>query len=138
LIWLLVAAHGQTAAMVLTILLGTLLGSWPGQALAILITGSRTEARGRMIGIYQIATYLIGGLGPVLTGALSDAMGGKDHLAGALAATLFLNLLAAPLFMASCRLLPSVADHAATGGSSGKEFLTQTPGGPRSLALRGK
>ena len=104
--WLLVTTPSAVLSMACILLLGFTLGSWSGQAMSIILAGAPPSMRGAGVGAYQFSANLIGvGLGPTLTGALSDAFG-KDGLAPAIGCALSFNLVAAASFVLACALLP--------------------------------
>jgi len=105
--WLMVTSSGSATVVMLAVLLGATLGSWPAQATNILVAAAPKGARATAFSFYQLATTLIGGVGPFLAGALSDGLGGGMHIGAAIASMLCLNIGAAILFLASCRTLGS-------------------------------
>jgi predicted MFS family arabinose efflux permease len=68
-----------------------------------MIVGVKRPSRGLATGFYQLATNLIGGLGALLTGALSDHLGGA--IAIAMACTATLNIVSAFGLFLSCHYL---------------------------------
>ena len=91
--WYMVRTGSAPAAAWATIVLGVVLGGWSGPAAAIMITGVDPRSRGLATGVYQLSTNLIGGVGPLITGAISDALGGR--IAPAIGLTASVNVLAA-------------------------------------------
>lgn len=86
------------------LLMGFMLGGWLGPGYGLLMTLTPAPMRGRVMAGSQLMTNLIGvGLGPLLTGALSDLIGGPGSLRWAMALTLLIGLVAALLFWASGR-----------------------------------
>ncbi len=109
--WYMVSTGSAPAAAWATIALGVVLGGWSGPAAAIMITGVDPRSRGLATGVYQLSTNLIGGVGPLITGAISDALGGR--IAPAIGLTASVNVLAALGLFLSCRALersPGAAD----------------------------
>ena len=66
-------------------------GGWTGPAFGLVVTVAPTPVRGIVVAFIQLFVNLIGGgLGPFLTGAMSDSMPGG--LQGAVSLTFALNL----------------------------------------------
>lgn len=106
--WWMVAATSGSAAAWLTIVLGMVLGGWSGPAAAIMIAGVEPRSRGLATGAYQLTSNLIGGFGALVTGAISDWLGGGAAIAPAIACTVTVNLLAAFGLYMSCRHLSTM------------------------------
>lgn len=76
----------------------------PSFGLVLRLTGA--SIRGRVIAIVQLVSQLLGaGIGPLLTGGLSDWLGGGASLRYAVAATFVVSLLAALHFTLTARLI---------------------------------
>jgi predicted MFS family arabinose efflux permease len=103
--WALVTIQGATAAIALVMVLSFLLGGWAGPIMAILVAGVGSDRRGLATSLYQLSTNLIGGMGAMLTGMISDALGGKTGLGTAIGLTIQINLLAALALYQSSRAL---------------------------------
>jgi predicted MFS family arabinose efflux permease len=101
--WYMVQTGSGITAAWMTIALGVMMGGWSGPAVAIMIVGVKRPSRGLATGFYQLATNLIGGLGALLTGALSDHLGGA--IAIAMACTATLNIVSAFGLFLSCHYL---------------------------------
>ena len=81
------------------VVMGFLLGGWLGPGYGLLLTLTPVQIRGRVTAVSQLCTNLVGvGLGPLITGELSDLFDGPGSLREALACTLFLGVLAAGMF----------------------------------------
>ena len=81
------------------LLMGVMLGGWFGPGYGLLLTLTPVSMRGRVTATSQLLSNLVGaGLGPLLTGALSDHIGGPDSLRLAIALTMIVGVLAAVLF----------------------------------------
>lgn len=105
--WAMVTVAHPAAAIALAMLLSVTLGTWLGQAPAILMAGAPERLRGTSMSLYHLATNLIGvGVGPLLAGAISDWVGA---LGAAIAWTLSFNLVAAAGFYFAARALPETA-----------------------------
>lgn len=101
--WAMVSLHGVGATLAAAIVLSVVIGSWSGQAVGILASGVPAVSRGTSTSLYQLSTNLFGvGIGPILTGAISDAAGTLGH---AIAWTLGFNLVAAAGFYLAARTL---------------------------------
>jgi MFS family permease len=112
--WLMVTTGSTETAMIATVILGVLLGGWAAPTIVILVAGMPTRIRGSSVSLYYMTTNLIGaGFGPVVTGAMSDAFGGKAGIGKALAVSLSVNLIAALSLFIACRTLAGRADAAA-------------------------
>lgn len=86
------------------VVMGFMLGGWLGPGYGLLLTLTPAPMRGRVTAASQLFTNLIGiGLGPLLTGALSDHIGGPESLRHALALTMLLGLLSAAMFAVTGR-----------------------------------
>lgn len=76
--------------------LGLTLGTHYAAPLAVIVSVTPDRMRGSVSSIEQFVVNLLGvGIGPLLTGMISDHLGGKDSVGLALIATLSLNVLAA-------------------------------------------
>lgn len=92
-------SQNENTAIACTLALGFTLGSWLGPGYALIIGHAPAALRGGVLAATQLCNVLVGvGLGPLLTGTISDALGGADSLAHAMACTLMINLFAAMLF----------------------------------------
>lgn len=102
--WAMVFAPATAEAIVAGVALGVVLGCWAAPATAILISVADPRMRGSATSAYQLACNLIGaGGGPLLTGLLSDLMGGGAALGAALALSMTVNIASAVFFYAACR-----------------------------------
>jgi MFS family permease len=85
-------------------LLGMTVGTHYSAPKAVIVSVAPGHMRGSVAAIEELTLNLIGGgFGPLLTGFLSDRLGGKESAGCALAATLSLNLVAALCFWLSTR-----------------------------------
>lgn len=99
-------AFGPTHWLVITftMILGFTLGSHYAAPRALVVSITPENMRGSVASIEQLLINLLGaGLGPLLTGAISDYLGGENSVGLALAATLSLNVVAAVCFWAASR-----------------------------------
>lgn len=104
--WAMVLVPGAMPSIAFAMLLSLMLGCWSGQVVAILMAAAEPRLRGTTMSFYSLLANLIGvGVGPLLTGAISDAVGGKAALGSAIGWTLSFNLVAALCFYLSCRAL---------------------------------
>ena len=87
-----------------TMLLGFTLGTHYAAPRAVIVSVTPARMRGSVSSIEQLMVNLFGaGMGPLITGFISDSVGGKDSVGLALVATLCLNLLAALCFFLASR-----------------------------------
>ncbi len=108
--WAMVLVPNAVTSIAFAMLLSVMLGCWAGQVVAILMAAAEPRLRGTTMSFYSLLANLIGvGVGPLLTGAISDAVGGKAALGSAIGWTLSFNLVAALCFYLSCRALPAKA-----------------------------
>ncbi|MCA8900520.1 MAG: MFS transporter [Hyphomonas sp.] len=103
--WALMTVNSPAAVIALVLVLTFMLGGWAGPTTAILVAGVKPESRGSAVSLYQLAVNFIGGLGPLLTGYLSDSLGGGSAIAIAIGLTMSVNLLAAVCLAQSGRAL---------------------------------
>jgi len=88
----------------LVMILGLTMGAHYSSPKTVIVSSAPDNMRGSVAAIEQLTINLIGGgVGPLLTGFISDQIGGKDSAAQALAATLSLNLIAGLLFWLATR-----------------------------------
>jgi predicted MFS family arabinose efflux permease len=88
----------------LVMILGMTMGTHYSAPKAVIVSVAPGHMRGSVAAIEELTLNLIGGgFGPLLTGFLSDRLGGKESAGRALAATLSLNLVAALCFWLSTR-----------------------------------
>jgi predicted MFS family arabinose efflux permease len=91
-------------ATVLVMILGMTVGTHYSAPKAVIVSVTPGHMRSSVAAIEELTLNLIGGgFGPLLTGFLSDRLGGKESAGRALAATLSLNLVAALCFWLSTR-----------------------------------
>ncbi len=77
-------------------LLGLTLGTHYAAPRAVIVSVTPERMRGSVASIEQLMINLLGaGLGPLLTGLISDSLGGDNSVGLALAATLSINVVAA-------------------------------------------
>ena len=94
-----------------------MLGGWLGPGYGLMLTVTPTQMRGRVTAASQLVTNLVGiGLGPLITGAVSDLLGGGDALRSALAVTMLIGLASAAMFAMAAR--SAGADLVRLNGSS--------------------
>jgi predicted MFS family arabinose efflux permease len=97
-------APSKWLVIVLVMLLGLMMGTHYSSPKTVIISSAPDNMRGSVAAIEQLTINLIGGgLGPLLTGFISDQIGGKESAAQALAATLSLNIVAGLLFWLATR-----------------------------------
>jgi MFS family permease len=83
-------------------LLGLTLGTHYGTPRAVIVSVSPENMRGTVASVEQLVVNLVGaGGGPLITGAISDHLGGKNAVGLALIATLSVNVIAALCFWLS-------------------------------------
>jgi MFS family permease len=120
--WGLVFADSIQVVVVCAGLMGFMLGGWLGPGYGLMLTVTPTQMRGRVTAASQLITNLLGvGLGPLVTGSLSDAIGGSSSLRPALAMTLLLGLGSAAMFLLAAK--SSQADLLRLRGSSAGDQL---------------
>ena len=99
-----VFADNLTVAVACAGVMAFMLGGWLGPGYGLMLTVTPTQMRGRVTAASQLVTNLVGiGLGPLITGALSDLLGGGDALRPALAATMLIGLASAAMFAMAAR-----------------------------------
>jgi predicted MFS family arabinose efflux permease len=103
--WIMVTVASHSIAAVLTVVLGVVLGGWSGPSAAIMIAGVERPMRGLATSFYQLSSNLIGGFGALITGSISDLLGGERAIAVAIGITVSVNLFAALGLFLSCRRL---------------------------------
>ncbi len=92
-------APSVALAVISTLALGFALGAWIGPGYSLVLDGTAPHMRGSMVGIVNMIINILGfGLGPMVTGWLSDYFGTSGSLGDAMALVLVLNLLAAAQF----------------------------------------
>jgi len=102
--WAMVLLPGIVLPIASALLLGAALGCWAGPAMVILVAAVQPRMRASSVSAYHLCCNLIGASGgPLLTGLLSDMLGGGTALGTALAIALTVNFLAAACFFAACR-----------------------------------
>lgn len=103
--------------------MGLCLAAWIGPAFAFVSNVTAPRMRGVVFSAVQIGTNLVGsGLGPLITGVLSDRLGGPRALATALSFTILVNLLASTFF-----LLAAQAYRGQRAGSTAVHALESRP-----------
>jgi MFS family permease len=113
--WAMVMLPSAAAAVVCAMALGLLLGGWAPQIQTILVSLVPDSLRATSLSLWHLGSNIFGvGVGPFLTGALSDWIGGSKGLGYAIGWTVTLNSLAALfIWMSSSRQrvasLPSAA-----------------------------
>lgn len=96
------AAPTPWLAIILVLILGLTMGTHYSAPKSVIVSVAPDNMRGSITAMEELVINLIGGgLGPLLTGAISDHLGGNPGLA--LAATLSLNLVAALAFWLATR-----------------------------------
>ena len=97
-------APSKWLVILLVMVLGLTMGTHYSAPKSVIVSVTPGHMRGSVAAIEELTLNLIGGgLGPLLTGVLSDLLGGKESAGRALAATLSLNLVAALCFWLSTR-----------------------------------
>jgi MFS family permease len=108
--WAMVLAPTAWWSIAFSIVLGVVLGGWAAPITVILMTGVPSNARATSAGIYHLSTNLIGtGCGPLITGAISDLMGGDRAIGAALGIALSINILSAGSVWIACRGLSATS-----------------------------
>lgn len=110
-------AFGPTPWIVImfVLMLGFTLGTHYAAPLAVIVSVTPERMRGSVASIEQFLVNLLGvGLGPLLTGMISDYLGGDDSVGRALIATLSLNVIAALCLWLASRGARDVDEEAAT------------------------
>lgn len=101
-----------------------MLGGWLGPGYGLMLTVTPTQARGRVTAASQLVTNLLGiGLGPLITGGLSDWFGGGQSLRDALAITMLIGLASGAMFALAAR-------------SAGADLLRLRMAAPSTLAVQ--
>lgn len=97
-------APSQLFVVVLVMALGLMLGTHYSAPRVVIVTVAPDHMRGSITAIEQLMVNLLGaGLGPLLTGAISDYLGGDEEVGLALAATVSLNVVGALCFWLASR-----------------------------------
>lgn len=97
-------APSQWVAVVLVMVLGLFLGTHYAAPKTVVMSVAPAHMRGSVAAIEQLAINLIGvAIGPLVTGIISDRLGGENSVGWALAATLSLNLIGALCFWLAMR-----------------------------------
>lgn len=92
-------APSPAIAAGLVFLLGLTLGTHYGAPKAAIMTATPASMRGSVAAMQELAANLVGAaIGPLLTGIISDKLGGEDSVSLALGATISFNLIAALCF----------------------------------------
>ena len=94
--------------------LGLTMGAHYSAPKATIASVTPSQMRGAVAAIQELMINLIGGgFGPLLTGFISDFLGGKGSAGRALGAVVSMNVIAAACFwLASKWAAPTIADHA--------------------------
>lgn len=94
----------QLVVVGLVMLLGLTLGAHYAAPKTVIVSVTPENIRGSVASVEQLFINLLGsGIGPFITGAISDYLGGEKAIGLALAATLSINLLAAICFWLAMR-----------------------------------
>jgi MFS family permease len=102
--WAMVLLNSAAGAVACAMLLGLLLGGWPPQIQAMLVSLVPHNLRATSLSLWHLLANIFGvGAGPLVTGALSDRLGGTHGLGLAIGWTVTLNVLAAACIWASSR-----------------------------------
>ncbi|HUD90312.1 MFS transporter, partial [Sphingobium sp.] len=92
-------APSPAIAAVLVFVLGLTLGTHYAAPKAAIMTATPSNMRGSVAAMQELFANLVGAaIGPLLTGMISDYLGGRDSVSLALGATLSFNLIAALSF----------------------------------------
>jgi predicted MFS family arabinose efflux permease len=103
-------APSPTVAIILVLCLGLCLGTHYAAPKTVIMTVAPDNMRGSVAAIEQLMVNLIGvALGPLITGMVSDRLGGTNAVGLALAATVSVNLIAALCFWQGMRRLDSAS-----------------------------
>lgn len=95
-------ATSKIAVIGFVLFVGFTLGSHYASPRAVIVSVTPDAMRGSVASVEQLLVTLVGaGLGPLVTGLISDGLGGGDKLGVALAATMGLNVVAAMCFWAA-------------------------------------
>jgi predicted MFS family arabinose efflux permease len=101
----------KVLAVLLVMCLSLSLGTHYAAPRTILMTVASDNIRGSVASIEQLLVgVIVGALGPFITGAISDHLGGKDSVGLALAATVSFNLIAAWCFWQGMRGLDGATE----------------------------
>ena len=99
-----VFASVQWLVVAFVLVLGFTLGTHYSTPRAVIVSVTPEHMRGSVASIEQLFVNLFGaGMGPLITGLISDRLGGEDSVGMALIATLSINLVAALCFWLSAR-----------------------------------
>lgn len=80
--------------------------AYVGPTFSSVLNNAPPNMRGTIMSVHQVMMNLVGfGMGPILTGVISDAFGGGEGLRPAIVATLMLNIPAAILMLIAARLV---------------------------------
>jgi predicted MFS family arabinose efflux permease len=90
----------------LVMVLGLTMGAHYSAPKSVIISAAPPTMRSSVAAFEELAVNLVGAAGPLLVGLISDAVGGADSAARALAATLSLNVVAALFLWLSARSVP--------------------------------
>ncbi|WP_298396456.1 MFS transporter [Sphingobium sp.] len=97
-------APAQWLVIACVMLLGLTLGTHYSAPRAVIVSVAPERMRGSVASIEQLVVNLLGaGMGPLVTGVISDQFGGENSVGLALVATLSINLVAALCFALSAR-----------------------------------
>jgi MFS family permease len=97
-------APAKWLTVLLVMLLGLTMGTHYSAPRSAIVSVTPGHMRGSVAAIGELSLNLIGGgFGPLLTGFISDHLGGKESASQALAATLSLNFVAALCFWLAAR-----------------------------------
>jgi predicted MFS family arabinose efflux permease len=103
----------QIAAIALVLALGITMGAHYAAPKTIVMSVTPENMRGSVAAVEQLVINLVGvSIGPLVTGMISDYLGGDDSVSLAMAVTLSLNVFAGLAFWFSTRGIP---DDAADG-----------------------
>lgn len=96
--------YGQLLIVVFVLFIGFTLGTHYAAPRAIIVSVTPEHMRGSVSSVEQLIVNLFGaGAGPLITGFISDTLGGENSIGLALVATLAVNLVAALCFWISAR-----------------------------------
>ncbi len=103
-------APSPTVAIVLVMCLGLCLGTHYAAPKTVIMTVAPDNMRGSVASIEQLMVNLIGvAAGPIITGMISDRLGGANAVGMALAGTVSINIIAALCFWQGMRKLNSAS-----------------------------
>ena len=99
-------APSKALVILFVMILGLTMGTHYSAPKAVIVSVAPDNMRGSITSLEELMINLIGGgLGPLMTGFISDQLGGKNSAGRALAATLSLNIVAAICFWLAARSL---------------------------------